>query len=99
MSTYFERYNLFLNGQSIPFIEITKRPSDKYKTFKEGATTYDSLSYKYYGNSLMGWIISLGNPEYVDEFQIESGKVIRIPFPLDSVQQELQNKISQYNSL
>ncbi len=97
MSDYINIYSLFETGAMIPFIEISKRPSDKFETFILGVTTYDDLSYKYYGNSLLGRIISMGNPEYLDEMMIEDGKSIRIPFPFSEVKKEIQDKINNYN--
>lgn len=98
--SYFSRYKLFKNGEMIPFIKLSIRPSDKYEIYTQGSTTLDSLSYKYYGSSLMGWLISLGNPELpISEFDIEDGTVLRIPFPIDDVQKEYEEKISNYNSI
>ena len=99
MANYFNIYTLFPSGSTIPFISISKRPSDKFEVYKLGSTTYDALSYKYYGNSFMGRIISMANPEYLDEMVIDDGKIIRIPFPFSAVQKEIQDKINNYNAL
>lgn len=97
--TYFNRYDYFSDGEMIPFIQLDVRPTDKYDYYKQGDTTFDALSYKYYGSSLMGWVIGLANAEYLNEFDIEDGKVIRIPFPLSDVQKEYEEKITLYKSI
>ncbi len=96
---YLNLYSLFEPNEMVPFIEISKRNTDKYETFIEGSTTYDALSYKYYGNSLMGWVIKYGNPQYADESLIDNGKSIRIPFPISTVIKEIKEKVNQYKSL
>jgi len=96
---YFNFYDLFDPGENIPFIPINKRNSDKFESFREGVTTWDALSYKYYGNSAMGYIIGMGNPEFPSQFTIDDGKNIRIPFPLSEVLKELKEKVANYKSL
>jgi len=95
----FNIYDYFPNNTNIPFITINNRNSDKREYFKEGITTYDALSYKFYGTSLYGRIISMANPEFDDEFSVADGSVIRIPFPINDVISEVVEKINLYNSL
>jgi hypothetical protein len=95
----FNIYDYFENNEIIPFLSISKRSSDKYEKWREGISTFDMFSYKYYGNSLLGNIISLANPEYIDSNNIPDGTVIRIPFPFDDVKIELKNKIEEYKQL
>ncbi len=95
----FNIYDYFPNNENVPFITISNRNSDKREYFKEGITTYDSLSYKFYGSSLYGRIISMANPEFNDEFSIADGSVIRIPFPINDVTNEIIEKINIYKSL
>lgn len=45
----------------------------------------DMLAYKYYSDATLGWIIMCGNPEQTNEFEIQPGTKLRIPFPLDAV--------------
>lgn len=99
MANYLNIYTLFPTGSMIPFIPISKRSTDKFEVYKLGTTTYDSLSYKYYGNSFMGRIISMANGDSLDEMTIEDGKIIRIPFPFSEVQKEIQDFANTYNSL
>lgn len=98
MDNDFNIYNYFDVDEMIPTIPIASRSTDKFENWVEGTTTYDMLSYKYYGTSLQGRIIYMGNPEYINEFMIPDGKVIRIPFPFNEVTQELVSKITIYKS-
>lgn len=95
----FNIYDYFEKDEIIPFFKISRRPSDKYDKWREGISTFDMFSYKYYGNSLSGNIISLANPEYIDGNDIPDGAIIRIPFPFDDVKTELLNKIEEYKQL
>lgn len=95
MANYFDRYSKFtLNGEIdiLPYISISLRPSDDYVEWVMGDTTFDKLSELYYGNSVMGWLINLANPEHIDEYQIEDGTLIRIPLPFSEVEQEYNTK-------
>lgn len=100
MEDYLDFYSLFDSGEMIPQISISVRSSDKYENFKEFNTTYDMLSYKYYGNSLNSRIISMANPQFNNELEeIPDGIVIRIPFPFDAVKQEIISKVNLYKKL
>lgn len=94
------RYTAFKNNLNeidfIPFIDIGTRSSDRFETYILGQTTYDTLSNKYYARSDMGWLISLGNPEYINEYDIEDGVSIRIPFPLEVVEEEYNKKVEEF---
>jgi hypothetical protein len=97
---YFNRYTYFEPGEIIPFIPISISNTDKYEIYTQGITTLDSLSYKYYGSSLMGWVISTGNPDLpINEFDYEDGKVLRIPFPLSRVKKEYEEKVNNYKTI
>jgi hypothetical protein len=91
--TYFSIYNYYKPEENIPFFTIDSRPStDKFIVYKEGSHTMDMLSFKYYRSNLYGWLILQANG-FIDENDIPDGSVIRIPFPLEEIIFELQNKI------
>ena len=100
---YFDRYKDFVvNGQfkTVPFISIDRRDSDRFDTYQPGVTRFDILSYKYYGAPYYTWLILQANPTLGSlEFQIPTGTLIRIPYPLDSVLKEYNEKIKQHARL
>lgn len=97
------RYEFFKENNieliNIPFINLRKRVSDKYDTFIEGNTTFDKLAYKWYDREELSYIISIANPEFIDENDIESGTQIRIPFPIDEVESEIRQKTDQFKRI
>lgn len=95
----FNIYDYFERDEIIPFFLISKRSTDKFEKWREGISSFDFISYKYYGNSLLSYILKNANPEFIDENNIPDGSVIRIPFPFDLVKSELQIKIEEYKQL
>lgn len=97
------RYDFFkekgIDLINIPFIKISPRDTDKYDSYIEGVTTYDKLAFKWYNREDLSFIISMANPEYIDENDIESGTQIRIPFPIDEVENEILEKADLYKRL
>lgn len=88
---------LIYNGKVryIPLCTFSRRQSDKFEVFKKGVTTMDKLSYKYYGDVDYQWIIMMANQGYGSlEYEIPDGAVIRIPYPIDDVLNEYNNKIN-----
>lgn len=65
-----------------PFIKLPKNSSDKFIVWNPDVNRLDILSLKYYGNPFYDFLILYGNPEYLNEFDIPQGTLIRIPFPL-----------------
>ena len=90
----YSRYSS-IKDKTFPFIEISKRRSDKKIKWERG-NNMAFLSYKYYGDSRYGWLIMLANKEYSIEFDIEENTIIRIPLPFREVLDEVITKIEDY---
>ncbi len=85
----YNRYEIFINDNGdidqLPFIQIPVSTTDKYEIWNEGRSRMDKLSQKYYNDPFYDFFILFANPEYISEFDIPDGTLIRIPFPLDRV--------------
>lgn len=95
----YNRYEIYRNEDGttdqLPFVRLPQNPSDKYEIFKLGSTRFEKLAKKYYGNVFFDFLILLGNPEYISEFDIDDGTVIRIPFPLEKARTDYENALKQ----
>ena len=101
MTENYNRYKNFkINGiiqSKIPFIEIPISETDLYITFDKSKMRMDMLSYKYYGDSDLGWLILQANPHLGGyEFLIEDGVTIRIPYPKTSALDRYDNSCNKY---
>lgn len=101
--SYFDRYSLFRkNGkiEMVPFIEITKKNSDKYIIFNKNTMRLDIISNKYYNSPDYVWLILQANPEYgsIENF-IPDGVRLRIPYPLDITISDYINNIKKYREI
>jgi len=79
-----QRYN---NNQSFvtpPLRKIIPSQTDILHTLKMGERI-DNLAYKYYKDSNLSWVIMYGNTQYDNEFEMQYGDVIRIPFPINRI--------------
>lgn len=87
MRADYNRYEIFRNEDGttdqIPFVKLPENPTDKYEKFRLGFTRFDKLAAKYYGNEFFDFLITFANPQYISQFDIEDGELIRIPFPLE----------------
>lgn len=85
----YNRYEIFINTNGdidqLPFVEIPEATTDKYEIWNEGLSRMDKLSQKYYNDPFYDFFILFANPEYVSEFDIPDGTLVRIPFPLERV--------------
>jgi hypothetical protein len=99
---YYDRYQNFrINNEVkvLPFLKLPKKDSDILIEYNS-KTRLDIISNTYYGTPYYGWLILQSNPEYGGlEFNIPSGSIIRIPFPLIVSLNDYQNKIKEYNTL
>lgn len=101
--SYFDRYSLFRkNGkiEMVPFIEITKKNSDKYIIFNKNTMRLDIISHKYYNSPDYVWLILQANPEYgsIENF-IPDGVRLRIPYPLDITISDYINNIKKHREI
>jgi hypothetical protein len=87
MRSDYNRYEIFRNGDGttdqLPFVKIPITPTDKYEEWNSGRSRLDKIAKRYYDNEFFDFLILYANPQFVSEFDIEDGTVIRIPFPLD----------------
>lgn len=94
----YNRYELLNNNnnyEKLPYINIPNNDSDKYVNWILGKSRMDILSYDYYGNPLYDFIILYGNGEYLSEFDIPDGEIIRIPFPLEKALNDYINELEK----
>lgn len=82
----------------LPYISIKERSTDKFIIFQED-TRFDKLANDYYGDPTLGFFIELANPEKPMRFDFNIGDQIRIPFPLQQVKEEYNEKIKKYYEL
>jgi len=94
----FDRYEILTNNDGSidmpPFVEIPVSSADKYEEWKDGFTRMDLLSEKFYNNPFFDFLIMYANPQFISEFDIPDGTVIRIPFPLDRAKLIFENSLS-----
>jgi hypothetical protein len=94
----YDRYQILRNNDGStdmpPFVEIPVSPGDKYEEWREGFSRMDVISQKYYSNPFYDFFILYANPQYISEFDIPDGTVIRIPFPLDRVKLIYENSLT-----
>ena len=74
------------------------KPTDKSKVWNKGIDRMDTISQKYYDNADGGWLIMQANPQYVDEFEIPDGALIRIPFPYAASLQQFVDEMTRYDN-
>lgn len=95
MKVGYKRYEIYKNEDGttdqIPFVKLPENTTDKYETFKLGSTRFDKLAVKYYGNQFYDFLIVYANPQFISEFDIDDGELIRIPFPLEKVRNDYEN--------
>ena len=97
MANYYSRYQLSsANGtqNTIPFIKLEEKRSDKKIAWKEGLSRTDKISQDYYGTPVYGFLIMLANPQYGGlEYDIPNNAVIRVPYPLKETLDEYFKKL------
>lgn len=79
--------------QTMPGIIISKRDTDKYVIYNSSKMRFDTIAADIYGDDLYNFLISFANPEYSLEFDIPNNTVIRVPFPLNEVVNEFEQKV------
>lgn len=77
------------NLLDMPPIKISNRPTDKYVTYDRNKNRLDYIAGEIYQDETLWRIIMWANPEYFVEFDIPSGTVIRVPYPLNDVISEI----------
>lgn len=96
----YNRYAILQNtngtADAMPFVNLPINQSDKYEYWSSQTSRMDKLAQKYYGNPFYDFFILYGNPEFVSEFDIPDGTLIRIPFPLQKVKADYEAILTQY---
>jgi len=96
--TDYNRYAILKNGdgttESMPFVSLPINSSDKYEIWNSEFSRMDKLSQKYYGNPFYDFLILYANGNYVNEFDILSETLIRIPFPLSKAKSDYEAILS-----
>lgn len=100
---YYDRYSSFKTNGTIKLIPNVILPfigSDITDIYKQGVTRLDKLSQKYYNTPYYGVLILMANPSLATiEFDIEDGKTIRIPYPLESALERYNSALKIHNIL
>lgn len=82
------------NGiKNMPNVTISRRITDKTIVFNPKLMRLDRIAGDVYGDETLYKLLMWANPEIVYEFDIPRGSIIRIPFPLNDVIQEVVAKI------
>jgi hypothetical protein len=96
----YDRYEIMKNTDGtidfLPFVKISESTSDLTEVWVRGRSRLDKLALKCYNNPFYDFFILYANPEYIDQFDIPDGAVIRIPFPLDRVKLEYETFLRKY---
>jgi len=99
--TDYNRYSILKNGNGttelMPFIILPINSSDKYEYWGQ-FSRYDKYANKYYGNPFFDFLITYANPQYVSEFDIAQGDLIRIPFPLSKAKGDYEEQLAAYRN-
>ncbi len=95
----YNRYSLMNNDGStikiVPLIKLPTNSGDKFVSWNVMSSRYEKLADKYYGNPFYDILISSGNTEYVSEYDIPDGALIRIPFPLAKAKNDYETMMQQ----
>lgn len=67
-----------------PIRKVLPASSDIIHVLKMGERL-DNIANKWYGDPLKAWVIMCANPQWDNEFEINPGDTIRIPYPLSRV--------------
>lgn len=97
---YYNRYNNFIiNGQQtvVPYVKISSKSTDKRYIYKIGQSRLDKVSQQYYGTPYFGWLILMANPVFGgQEWNINDGAILTIPFPLVASLQDYNNSLNNH---
>jgi len=89
-------YNLLKTDdylKDMPVISIKKRTTDKSVLYNKQINRLDTIAGNIYKDETLWRLILWANQEYFLEFDIPDNTVIRVPYPLQDVMNEVQTKI------
>lgn len=82
----------------VPFVVISERATDIPVPYYQGISRLYLISADYYGSAHYEQLILQANPEWVSEHDIPDATMLRLPYPLDAVLQELATQQSAFLS-
>lgn len=91
-------YELLRNNdklRNMPPFKIDKRESDRSVTYNRQKNRLDTIAGKVYSDETLWRLILWANEEYFFEYDIPDNAVIRVPYPVSDVINEVQQKISE----
>ena len=81
----------------VPSIVLTPKSSDRKIVYKVGKTRLDKLSDQFYSSPYYGWLIMQANSTYGgQEWNIQDGTIITVPFPLMQSLEDYKSKLDQH---
>ena len=92
----YDFYSLLKKNDSLlnmPSINIKKRITDKSVTYNKEKNRLDTIAGLIYQDETFWRLILWANKEYYLEFDIPNNTVIRVPYPLQDVIEEVQAQI------
>ena len=89
--------NLAKEKSTFPPVDIRTRTSDLFITLTRG-NRFDLISQDVYEHPDYWWVILLANSQYANEFEIPLGEVIRVPYPLNDVLDEIDSQLGEANA-
>jgi len=84
---------------SMPGITIKPRLTDKFVNYNKRLTRLDRIAGEIYEDDTLTRIILWANPEYYLEFDIPDNTIIRVPYPLEEVIQEVIIQINKAKNI
>lgn len=79
--------------QDVPKVTISERTTDRFVLYDSAKTRLDRIAEEAYGDDTYNWLILIANPDFSIEFDIPTGTVVRVPFPLKDALTEYQSKV------
>lgn len=92
----FNFYSLLKNADKLkdmPAVQIKKRSTDRSVLYNKNKTRLDVIAGDVYGDETMWKLILWANEQYFIEFDIPDNTVIRVPYPLNDVLNEISQTI------
>ena len=100
MTNYNEnRYEELAKGKLMPLVKLPINQSDKYIFWNSMLNRYDKISQKYYNSPFYDYLLIYANTDYLSEFDIPDGTLIRIPFPLNKAKADYNAIVKNQNNL
>ena len=84
--------------KDMPPISIQRRKTDKFIIYDRGKVRLDYIAGQIYNDETLTRFIMWANPEYFIEFDIPSGTVLRVTYPINDVLSEITQQLVNYSS-